>query len=329
MSERIVPPKPHIARGAKVASFEQYQTLYAQSIAEPAEFWDRQAARIEFFAPYSQVVHQEFARGEFAWFLDGKLNACWNCVDRHLVDKAEQTAIIWVGDEPGTYRRISYRELHQHVCRLANALLHHGVRRGDRVCLYLPMIPELAFAMLACARIGAIHSVVFAGFSAESLRGRIVDADCRVVLTANQGLRGGKVIPLKQIVDQAIAGTAVHTVLVARRTDAQVPMQAGRDHDLAAEMARQRAHCAAEWMDSESPLFVLYTSGSTGMPKGQLHTTAGYLLFASYTHELVFDWRPGDVYFCAADAGWITGHSYIVYGPLCNGATTASGTSGM
>jgi acetyl-CoA synthetase len=322
MTERIVQPKPAIARAARVSSFAQYQELYAQSLADPSGFWGRQARRLDFAQPFTQVTAQDFASGEFAWFLDGKLNAAWNCIDRHLGDKAAQTAILWVGDEPGTYRHVSYRELHENVCRLANVLLHHGVRRGDRVCIYLPMIPELAWAMLACARIGAVHSVVFAGFSADSLRDRIQDADCRVVLTANEGLRGGKTIALKKIVDAAIAPLPVRTVLVARRTQTAVPMQAGRDLDLADEMARHRAYCPCETMDSESPLFVLYTSGSTGKPKGQLHTTAGYLLYAAYTHELVFDWRPGDVYFCAADAGWITGHSYIVYGPLCNGAVT-------
>jgi acetyl-CoA synthetase len=322
MTERIVPPKPAIARAARVSSFAQYQQLYAESLADPAGFWGRQARRLDFTHQFSQVTAQDFASGECAWFLDGKLNAAWNCIDRHLADQAAQTAIVWVGDEPGTYRHISYRELHEHVCRLANVLYHHGVRRGDRVCIYLPMIPELAFAMLACARIGAVHSVVFAGFSAESLRDRIQDADCRVVLTANEGLRGGKTIPLKKIVDEAIALLPVHTVLVAQRTQTLVAMQPGRDLDLANEMARQRAYAPCEIMDSESPLFILYTSGSTGKPKGQLHTTAGYLLFAAWTHELVFDWRPGDVHFCAADAGWITGHSYIVYGPLCNGATT-------
>jgi acetyl-CoA synthetase len=322
MSGRIVPPKPSIAAGAKVRSFAEYQELHRQSLADPAAFWGKEAQRLTFFSPYERVLAQDFGNAEFRWFEGGKLNVSYNCVDRHLATKAEQTAIAWVGDEPGTYRNISYRELHENVCRLANVLIAHGVRRGDRVCLYLPMIPEIAYAMLACARIGAVHSVVFAGFSAESLRDRIVDADCRVVLTANEGMRGGKSIPLKKIVDDAIATLPVRSVLVAQRTEAAVPMQAGRDHDLGAEMARQRGYAPCEWMDSESPLFVLYTSGSTGKPKGQLHTTAGYLLYASYTHEMVFDWRPGDVWFCAADAGWITGHSYIVYGPLANGATT-------
>jgi acetyl-CoA synthetase len=322
MTQRVVAPKPDIAARAHVASWIQYEQLYRESIADPSAFWGRQARRLDFFHPFAQVTQQDFMKGEFAWFLGGKLNAAWNCVDRHLAERAQQTAIVWAKDQPGEYQRISYAELHENVCRLANVLLHHGVRAGDRVCLYLPMIPEIAYAMLACARIGAIHSVVFAGFSAESLRGRIEDADCRVVLTANEGLRGGKVIHLKKIVDEAIARLPVRTVLVARRTGAQVPMQPGRDLDLHDEMHKQRAYAPCAWMDSESPLFVLYTSGSTGKPKGQLHTTAGYLLYAAWTHQYVFDWRPGDVHFCAADAGWITGHSYIVYGPLCNGATT-------
>ena len=322
MSERIVETKPHIARRAHVASFAHYQRLYKESLADPSGFWRRQAQRLDWFHPFERACEQDFQKAEVAWFLGGQLNVAHNCIDRHLVERGEQTALLWVADEPGQYRHVSYRELHEQVGRLANVLKRHGVQKGDRVCIYLPMIPEAVFAMLACARIGAVHSVVFAGFSAESLRDRIVDCDCRVVLTANEGLRGGKTIPLKQTVDQAIEELPVRTVLVARRTDTSVPMQPGRDLWLADEMARQRAHCPVQWMDSEDPLFVLYTSGSTGKPKGQLHTTGGYLVYASYTHELVFDWHPGDVHFCAADVGWITGHSYIVYGPLANGATT-------
>jgi len=322
MSDPVYPPPAALAAGAHVSSLAQYQDLYRKSTEDSQGYWDHAAAALTFFAPYQSVVECDFETATFEWFGSGQLNACFNCIDRHLPERAEQTAIVWAGDETGEYRHISYKELKDNVCRVANVLRHHGVRRGDRVCLYLPMIPELAYAMLACARIGAVHSVVFAGFSADSLRDRIVDADCRVVLTANVGLRGGKEIPLKQTVDAAIEGGPVDCVLVARRTAGEVPMRDGRDHWLDDEMARQRAVCPIEWMDSESPLFVLYTSGSTGKPKGLLHTTAGYLLYAAHTHKFIFDYREGDVYFCAADIGWVTGHSYIVYGPLANGATT-------
>ena len=268
------------------------------------------------------MLDADYEQVDFAWYSGGRLNASYNCIDRHLATRADQTAIIWAGDEPGVYRHISYRELKHQVCRLANVLIAHGVKKGDRVCIYMPMIPETAYAMLACARIGAVHSVVFGGFSAESLSDRIIDAQCEVVITANEGMRGGRRIPLKAITDKAIEGLPVRRVLVARRTDAEVPMKAGRDLWLDEEMKHQRSTCTAEWMGSEDPLFVLYTSGSTGKPKGLLHTTGGYLVYAAMTHKLVFDYRPGEIYCCAADVGWVTGHSYIVYGPLANGATT-------
>ena len=322
MTPPLYPPKPAIAAAAKIGSKADYERLYALSLDNPAGFWDREAARVTFSEPYHTVYEGDFARGEFAWFLGGKLNVAFNCVDRHLEKRRQQTAILWAGDAPGEYRHVSYHELYEQVCRLANVLLAHGVRKGDRVCIYMPMIPETVYAMLACARIGAVHSVVFGGFSAESLRDRILDAGCRVVITANEGLRGGKVVPLKKTVDRALDGLPIDAVLVARRTAAAVEMHQGRDHWLDGEMARQRAYCPPEPMDAEAPLFVLYTSGSTGKPKGVLHTTAGYLVYAATTHEYVFDWHEGDVYCCAADVGWITGHSYIVYGPLCNGATT-------
>jgi acetyl-CoA synthetase len=317
-----VPPKRDIAARAHVSSLEQYRDLYQRSTEDPEGFWDREARCLDLFASYHSVLEQDMESATFSWFAGARLNVSHNCIDRHLAERRDQTALIWAADAAGQYRHITYGELHAEVCRIANTLLHHGVRRGDRVCLYLPMIPELAYCMLACARIGAIHSVVFAGFSAASLRDRIVDADCRVVITANVGLRGGKVIQLKRTVDEAVEGLPVRLVLVARRNDTEVPMRAGRDLWLADETRKHRAVCPAEWMDAESPLFILYTSGSTGKPKGLMHTTAGYLLYAAHTHKHVFDYQDGEVYCCAADIGWITGHSYIVYGPLANGATT-------
>ncbi|HEY7216423.1 MAG TPA: acetate--CoA ligase [Thermoanaerobaculia bacterium] len=319
----MIPVKPHIAENAHIKSLAEYKEMYRRSVEEPADFWREMAGTLDWFAPPRNVMDVDMEEVDFSWFGGGRLNACFNCVDRHLPYRGEQTAIIWAADEPGEYRRISYRELKHNVARVANVLLHHGVRKGDRVCIYLPMIPELAYSMLACARIGAVHSVVFAGFSAESLRGRILDAGCKVVLTANEGLRGGKRIPLKATVDQAIEGLSmVERVFVVRRTEKEVPMQEGRDLWLEEETAKQRSTCPVEWMAAEDPLFILYTSGSTGKPKGVLHTTGGYLLYASLTHRLVFDYHPGDIYCCAADVGWITGHSYIIYGPLANAATT-------
>ncbi len=319
----MIPPKPHITAGASIRSLDDYLALYRRSIDDPEGFWREQAERLTWQHPPQLVMDSDMHEVDFAWYGGGRLNACVNCVDRHLVTQPDKHAILWVGDEPEDYRFITYRELKHMVARIANVLLAHGVTRGDRVALYMPMIPELPAAMLACARIGAVHSVVFAGFSAESLRGRIVDAGAKLVITANEGVRGGKKIPLKTTVDRAVDGLSfVSSVLVARRTEFEPPMQPGRDHWLESEMARQRSTCPAEWMHAESPLFTLYTSGSTGKPKGVLHTTGGYLTYAAMTHSLVFDLRPDDVFFCAADIGWITGHSYIVYGPLANGATT-------
>jgi acetyl-CoA synthetase len=323
VSKDIFPVPLDIQKRAHLKSMEEYRALYRRSVEEPSEFWAEQARTLDWNHRWHTVLDADFHQADFGWFLGGRLNACVNCVDRHVEKRGEQTAILWAGDEPGTYRKVTYRELKREVCRLANVLLAHGVKQGDRVCIYMPMIPETAFAMLACARIGAVHSVVFGGFSAVALRDRILDAGCKVLITANEALRGGRVIPLKTIVDHAIEGLSlVTTVLVARRTPHEVPMHPGRDLWLEDEMARQRSTCAAAWMDSEDPLFILYTSGSTGKPKGVLHTTGGYLVYAAMTHRLVFDYHDGDIYCCAADVGWITGHTYIVYGPLANGATT-------
>jgi acetyl-CoA synthetase len=325
MSEpEIYAPRPESSAQAHVKSLAEYEALYARSIADPEGFWAEVAQRLDWSKPWDTVLRWDYTTAEVAWFEGGELNASVNCLDRHVdAGRGDRIAIIWEGDDPAEDRRFTYAELLTQVCRFANVLKGLGVTKGDRVCLYLPMIPELAIALLACARIGAIHSVVFAGFSAESLAGRLNDATCTVLLTADEGLRGGKRIPLKQISDHALAKSpSVATCVVVRRTGAAVPMQDGRDrwlHDLLPDAADT---CDPVPMGAEDPLFILYTSGSTGKPKGLVHTTGGYLAYAAYTHELVFDWRPDDVYFCAADIGWITGHTYIVYGPLANGATS-------
>ncbi len=302
---------------------EEYQRLYRLSLDNPEWFWGEQSKALSWFYPWHKVFDADYEEVDFSWFSGGRLNACFNCVDRHVETHADRTAIIWAADEPGVYKHITYRELKHQVCKLANVLIAKGVKKGDRVAIYMPMIPEAAYAMLACARIGAVHSVVFGGFSAEALRDRIVDAQCKLVITANEGMRGGRRVPLKAIVDRAVEGMSlVETVLVARRTDAEPPMQSGRDFWLDEECKKQRSTCTVAWMGAEDPLFILYTSGSTGQPKGLMHTTGGYLVYAAHTFKHVFDYHPGDVFCCAADVGWITGHSYIVYGPLANGATT-------
>jgi acetyl-CoA synthetase len=301
---------------------EGYHRMYQQSINEPEQFWAEQASTfLSFYQPWSAVYQGEFSKASVTWFKDAKLNVSYNCIDRHLPQRAEQTAFIWEGDDPSDSLHISYRELHQAVCRLANVLKQRGVSKGDRVCIYMPMIPEAAYAMLACTRIGAIHSVVFGGFSPDAIRDRILDSDCQTVITANQGLRGGKAIPLKDNVDKALSHCPnVHSVIVVKRTNVDTAWHESRDVWYHEAVASADDQCEPEVMDAEDPLFILYTSGSTGKPKGVLHTTAGYLLQAAITHRYVFDYRDGEVFWCSADVGWVTGHSYIVYGPLCNGA---------
>ena len=303
---------------------ETYRHLYAESVTAPEDFWARMAREFLLFEREWDTLHEsDLAQGEARWFAGARLNVSVNCIDRHLPARAEQVAIIWEGDDPTEDAKITYRELHGHVCRLANVLKSRGIRRGDRVCIYMPMIPEATYAMLACARIGAIHSVVFGGFSPESLKDRIQDSDCAALITADEGLRGGKRIPLKSNADTALAACpSVHTCLVVRRTGGEISWQQGRDIWYHEETAAVAAECEPESMDAEDPLFILYTSGSTGKPKGVLHTTAGYLLQAAMTHKYVFDYHDGEIYWCTADVGWVTGHSYIVYGPLANGATT-------
>ena len=302
-----------------------YQEIYGESLADPEAFWRHHGQRIDWIQPYTIVKNTRFTKNDVSikWYEDGTLNACVNCVDRHLPRRAEQTAIIWEGDEPDMDARITYRQLHEEVCRFANVMKAQGVKKGDRVTIYMPMIPEATYAMLACARIGAVHSVVFGGFSPDALAGRIVDCDSTCVITADEGVRGGRTIPLKANTDAALAQCpGVTSVIVVQRTGNNVDMQTGRDVWYHAEKEKVSADCPAEEMSAEDPLFILYTSGSTGKPKGVLHTTGGYMVYASMTHEYVFDYHEGDIYWCTADVGWVTGHSYIVYGPLANGATT-------
>lgn len=305
-------------------SIDQYQDLYQKSINAPETFWPEMANEfLTWSKPWEQLTESNLMTGTAGWFIGGKLNACYNCVDRHLPERAQQTAILWEGDDPSQQAIITYQDLHQRVCQLANLLIQRGVKKGDRVCLYMPMIPEAAYAMLACARIGAVHSVVFGGFSPQALQDRILDSDCQTVITADEGVRGGKTVPLKVNADLALEQCPnVHSVIVVRHTGGFVSMQPERDLWYNDETILQPPSCPAEPMDSEDPLFILYTSGSTGKPKGVLHTTGGYLLQAAMTHRYVFDYHDGDIYWCTADVGWVTGHTYIVYGPLANGATT-------
>jgi acetyl-CoA synthetase len=323
MSEKIYPVPAGWAKRAFVDE-ARYQAMYKRSVDDPDGFWAEHARRIDWIKPFSKVKNTTFDPPvSIKWFEDGALNISANCIDRHLAGRGDQVAILWEGDDPAEHKAITYRQLHREVSVFANVLLKLGVKKGDRVTIYLPMIPETAYAMLACARIGAIHSVVFGGFSADSLAGRIDDCRSKLVITADEGVRGGKKIPLKHNTDMALAKSlGDEQVLVVRRTGGSIAMHEGRDfwyHDLAATVS---ADCPPVAMSAEDPLFILYTSGSTGKPKGVLHTTGGYLVYVSLTHQYVFDYHDGDIYWCTADVGWVTGHSYIVYGPLANGATT-------
>ncbi len=324
MTDSTIAPPAEIAARAHVNA-ERYAALRDHARRDPDAFWAEQAKRLDWMRPPTEIsdVSWDASDLHIRWYADGVLNACVNCVDRHLETRGHQTAILWEGDEPGQSRAITYRELHAEVCLMANMLRARGVQRGDRVTIYLPMIPEAAYALLACARIGAVHSVVFAGFSPESLAGRILDCDSRFLITADEGVRAGRTVPLKANADKALEKCPdVRTVLVIERTGADVNMLAGRDLSWRESRQQVSPHCEPEPMGAEDPLFILYTSGSTGKPKGVLHTTGGYLTWAALTHEWVFDYRDGEIYWCAADIGWVTGHTYILYGPLANGATT-------
>ena len=325
MADNTFKPQPKTSERAHISSLEQYGELYKRSINDPTEFWEEIAQRLDWYKPWNKVREFDFVNGEIEWFSGGELNACYNCIDRHINEgHGEDIAIIWEGNDPNQSRKFSYNDLLKEVSQFANALKELGVQKGDRVCLYMQMIPELAIAVLACARIGAVHSVVFGAFSSDSLRDRINDSECKILVTQDTGVRGTKQnIPMKANADQALFDTpSIEHVIVVRRTGEPVNMDAKRDlwwHEATSGVS---ARCEPVAMDSEDPLFILYTSGSTGKPKGVLHTTGGYLVYASFTHQMVFDYHPGDIYWCTADLGWITGHSYIVYGPLSNRATT-------
>ncbi|MBV1693184.1 MAG: acetate--CoA ligase [Hyphomicrobiales bacterium] len=325
MSEKIYNVPAEWASRAWVND-DKYKAMYKRSVEDPNGFWGEMGKRLDWIKPYTKVKNTSYdpANLSIKWYEDGTLNVCANCVDRHLMRRGDQVAIIWEGDDPTHDEKITYRQLYERVCKVANVMKANGVKKGDRVTIYLPMIPEAAYAMLACARIGAIHSVVFGGFSPDSLAGRIEDAASKFIITADEGMRGGKPVPLKVNTDAALkkAGKGDEKVLVVRRTGGAVPMTAGRDLWLHEELVKVSPDCPPAEMSAEDPLFILYTSGSTGKPKGVLHTSGGYLVYASMTHQYVFDYHDGDIYWCTADVGWVTGHSYILYGPLANGATT-------
>ena len=328
MSEAKKYPVPASISNTAWIDQQKYREMYQQSVDDPDTFWAAQAEEfVSWFKPWDKVQSWEYntadKSADIKWFEGAKLNVSYNCLDRHLETRGDQVAIIWEGDDPTADKKITYKELHEQVCRFANVLKDRGVKKGDRIALYMPMVPEAAVAMLACTRIGAVHSIVFGGFSPDALKSRILDSDCQVVITADEGVRGGKPIPLKENVDQAVSGCPnVHTVLVVECTGGDVAWDDNTNVWYHEAVAKVSADCPPEEMDAEDPLFILYTSGSTGKPKGVLHTTGGYLLYTAMTHKYIFDYHDGDIYWCTADVGWVTGHSYIVYGPLCNGATT-------
>ena len=321
MSESKIYPVPDSVASVSHIDKATYESMYQRSVEDPEGFWAEQAEEfVTWNKKWDRVLDWDYHKGHICWFEGARLNATYNCIDRHLESRGDQTAIIWEGDSPDDDKHITYRELHQEVCKLSNVLKSRGVKKGDRVCIYMPMIPEAAYAMLACARIGAVHSVVFGGFSPDSLRDRILDSDCRTVITADEGIRGGRKVPLKANTDAALKECPnVSTVIVVKRTGNEISWDASRDCWYHEEMQSADNDCPPEEMDTEDPLFILYTSGSTGKPKGVLHTTGGYLLYAAITHRYVFDYHDGEVYWCTADVGWVTGHTYIIYGPLCNG----------
>ena len=323
MSDQIYPPSAEFVANAKINKSD-YDSMYAKSVNNPEDFWSEHGKRIDWIKPFSKIKSVDFSHPNVSikWFEDGRLNVSANCIDRHLAKRAEQTAIIWEGDNPDESKHISYAELHRQVCKLSNVYKKLGVKKGDRIVLYLPMVPEAAYAMLACARIGAVHSIVFAGFSPEALASRIEDCGASLLVTADEAPRGGKITPLKTNVDKALNICGDISTLVVERTHGDVPMKDNRDYSYTALMSDSSEECSPEPMNAEDPLFILYTSGSTGKPKGVLHTTGGYIVWASITHEYVFDYHDGDIYWCTADVGWVTGHTYIVYGPLANGAIT-------
>ncbi len=324
MSEAKLYPVPAEVAAHAWINDVQYQEMYKRSVDDPEGFWADQANQfLTWFKPWDKVLDWDFTKGHIRWFEGGKLNVSYNCLDRHLESRGDQVAIIWEGDSPNEDKKITYRQLHTDVCKFANVLKNLGVNKGDRVCIYMPMIPETAVAMLACTRIGAVHSIVFGGFSPDSLKDRIIDAEAKLVITSDEGLRGGRQVPMKANADKALQSTpSVQKMVVVKRTGGRVTWTEGRDVWYEELMAKASADCPPEPMDAEDPLFILYTSGSTGKPKGVLHTTGGYLLHTAITHKYIFDYHEGDIYWCTADVGWVTGHSYIVYGPLANGATS-------